>query len=185
MGSSTPSDPLDFYTPQYCLTKEETDYVYESVNNDVPVQPVHIDRKVSNNVGVNINPYKQALTREVDEKLLVEPLMEMQKCDLTWSILSTSIDYTTNIGNCPYTEMNTSSVYRKLSVNEQLINEDSSDQWDERFDEVNCNLHYTHTFNDTNDVSTTYLGQYVSKDDPRMFPVDNHIPFDGRGMAPQ
>ena len=190
MGSSTPSTPLDFYTPQYvpnhekyCLTKEETDYVYESVNKNVQVQPVHIDRTVSSNVGVNINPYKQALTREVDEKLLVEPLMEMQKCDLTWSILSTSIDYTTSVGDCPYTEINTSSVYRKLSIDEQLINEDSSSQWDERFDEVTCNLHYTHKFDDTNDVSTTYLGQYVSKDEPRKFPVDNHIPFDGRGMA--
>ena len=44
-------------------------------------------------------------------------------------------------------------------------------------------LHYSHKFDDTNDVSTTYLGSYMAKDEPRTFPVDNHIPFDGRGMS--
>ena len=107
----------------------------------------------------------------------------MKRCDLTWSILSTEIDYTTNKDNSPYTEMNSSNLYKKLSVDEQLITEDSSDQWDERFDEVTCNLHYSHKFDDTNDVSTTYLGSYMAKDEPRTFPVDNHIPFDGRGMS--
>ena len=68
-------------------------------------------------------------------------------------------------------------------MDEQLITEDSSDQWDERFEEVICTLHYSHKFDDTNDVSTTYLGSYMAKDEPRTFPVDNHITFDGRGMS--
>ena len=33
------------------------------------------------------------------------------------------------------------------------------------------------------DVITTYLGSYMAKDEPRSFLVDNHIPFDGRGMS--
>ena len=44
-------------------------------------------------------------------------------------------------------------------------------------------MHSSHKFDDTNDVSTTYLGSYLAKDEPRTFPVDNHIPFDGRGMS--
>ena len=44
-------------------------------------------------------------------------------------------------------------------------------------------MHYSHQFDDTNDVSTTYLESYLAKDKPRTFPVDNHIPFDGRGMS--
>ena len=79
--------------------------------------------------------------------------------------------------------MNTSNLYNKLQEDEQLITESSSDQWDERFEEVTCSLHYSHKFDDTNDVSTTYLGSYLGKDEPRTFPVDNHIPFDGRGMS--
>ena len=132
---------------------------------------------------MNVNPYKEALNQEVDGHLHEEPSLEMRKCDLTWSILSTEINYTTNKDGSPYTEMNSSNLYNKLSENEQLITEDSSDQWDERFEEVTCILHYSHKFDDTNDVSTTYLGSYMAKDEQRTFPVDNHITFDGRGMS--
>ena len=165
------------------MTKEEAEYVYQSVRNGTQVKPVHINRKVAKSVNVSVNPYKEALTQEVDGHLHEEPSLEMKKCDLTWSILSTEIDYTTNKGGSPYTEMNSSNLYNKLSEDEQLINEDTSDQWDERFEEVTCTLHYSHKFDDTNDVSTTYLGSYMAKDEPRTFPVDNHIPFDGRGMS--
>ena len=41
----------------------------------------------------------------------------------------------------------------------------------------------SHKFNDTNDVNTTYLGHYKSKGEERTFPVDNHIPTDGRGVT--
>ena len=129
-----------------------------------------------------MNPYTEALTQEVDGHLHEEPSLGMKKCDLTWSILSTEIDYTTNKDASPYTEMNSSSLYNKLSVDEQLITGDPSDQGDERFEEVTCNLYYSHKFDDTNNVSTTYFGSYMAKDEPRTFPVDNHIPFDGRGM---
>ena len=79
--------------------------------------------------------------------------------------------------------MNTSNLYNKLQEDEQLINGDSSSEWDERFEEVTCSLHYSHKFDDTHDVSTNYLGSYMAKDEPRTFPVDNFIPFGGRGMS--
>ena len=164
------------------MTREEAEHVYQSVKNGTQVKPVHIRRKTGKYVDMSVNPYKEALTQEVDGHLHEEPFLEMKKCDLTWSILSTEIDYTTNKDSSPYTEMNSSNLYNKLSEDEQLITEDSSDQWDERFEEVTCTLHYSHKFDDTNDVSTTYLGSYIAKDEPRIFPVDNHIPFDGRGM---
>ena len=165
------------------MIKEETEYVYSSVNYGTQVKPVHISKTVDRSVDVSVNPYKEALTQEVDGHLHDEPSLEMMKCDLAWSILSTVIDYTTIRDNSPYVEMNTSSLYNKLQEDEQLISGDSSDQWDERFEEVTCSLHYSHKFDDTNDVSTTYLGSYMAKDEPRTFPVDNYIPFDGRGMS--
>ena len=67
---------------------------------------------------MSVNPYKEALTQEVDGHLNEEPSLEMKRCDLTWSILSTEIDYTTNKDNSPYTEMNPSNLYKKLSVDE-------------------------------------------------------------------
>ena len=147
------------------------------------MKPVHISTKIDKSVDVSVNPYKETLTQEVDDPLHEEPSLEMKKCDLTWSILSTEIDYTTNKDGRPFTEMNSSNLYNMLSEDEKLITEDSSDQWDERFEEVTCTLHYSHKFDDTNDVSTTYLGSYMAKDEPRTFPVENHIPFDGRGMS--
>ena len=44
-------------------------------------------------------------------------------------------------------------------------------------------MHYSHKFDDTNDVTTTYLGSCLGEEEPRTFPVDNHIPFDGRGVS--
>ena len=145
------------------------------------MKPVHINRKVDKSVDMSVNPYKEALTQEVDNHLHEEPSLEMKKCDPTWSILSTEIDYTTNKDGNPYTEMNSSN--NKLSEDEQLITEDSSDQWDDRFEEVTCTLHYSHKFDNTNDVSTKYYGSYMARDEPRTFPVDNHIAFDVRGMS--
>ena len=147
------------------------------------MKPVHINRKVDKSVDVSVNPYQEALTQEVDGHLHEEPSLEMKNCDLMWSILSTEINYTTNNDGSPNTEMNSSNLYKKLSEDEQLITEESSDQWEERFEEVTCTLHYSHKFDDTNDVSTTYLGSYMVKDEPRTFPVDNYFPFDGRGMS--
>ena len=139
------------------------------MKNGTQVKPVHISKTVDKSVDVSVNPYKEALTQEVDGHLHEEPSLEMKKCDLTWSILSTEIDYTTNRDDNSYTEMNSSTMYNKLSGDEQLITEDSSDQWDGRFEEVTCTLHYSHKFDDTNDVSTTYLGSYMAKNEPGHF----------------
>ena len=165
------------------MTKEESEYVYRSVKNGTQVKPVHINKMLDKIVDVSVNPYQEALTHELDSNLHEEPSLEMKRCDLTWSILSTEIDYTTNKDDSPYREMNTSNLYNKLQEDEQLITESSLDQWDERFEEVTCSLHSSHKFDDTNDVSTTYLGSCLGKEKPRTFPVDNHIPFDGRGVS--
>ena len=126
------------------MTREEAEYVYQSVKNGTQVKPVHIIRNVDKFVDVSVNPYKEALTQEVDGHLHERPSLEMKKCDLTWSILTTEIDNTTSKDDSPYTEMNSSNLYNKLLVGEQLITEDSSDQWDERFEEVTCTLHCSH-----------------------------------------
>ena len=100
------------------MTKEEAEYVYQSVRNGTQMKPVHFNRKIDKSVDVSVNPYKEALTQEVDGHLHEEPLLEMKNCDLTWSILSTEIDYTTNKDGSPYTEMNSSNLYSNLSKNE-------------------------------------------------------------------
>ena len=84
------------------------------MRNGAQVKPVHVSKTVDRSVDVSVSPYKEALTQEVDGHLHEEPSLEMKKCDLMWSILSTEIDYTTNKDNSPHAEMNTSKLYNKL-----------------------------------------------------------------------
>ena len=95
------------------------------MKNGTQVKPVHISKTVDRSVDVSVNPYKEALTQEVDGHLHEEPSLEMNKCDLAWSILST-----TTKDNGPYVEMNTSNLYNKLQEDKQLISGNSSDQWE-------------------------------------------------------
>ena len=44
------------------------------------MKPVHICKTVDKSVDVNVNPYKEALTQEVDGHLHEEPSLEMEKC---------------------------------------------------------------------------------------------------------
>ena len=67
------------------MTKEEAEYVCQSVKNGTQVKPVHINREVDKSVDVSVNPYKEASTQEVDGHLHEEPSLEMKKCDLTWN----------------------------------------------------------------------------------------------------
>ena len=79
--------------------------------------------------------------------------------------------------------MNHSPIYSRFEDAKDLILDKQSDLWNERFEEVSCNLYSSNKFGDTSDVRTTYLGYYESKDEKRTFPVDNHIPIDGRGVT--
>ena len=78
--------------------------------------------------------------------------------------------------------MNTSNLSDRLGKDDNLI-EGPTEIRDERFEEVSCCLRTSSYYDDTNDVSTTYLGTYLDGNKPRAFNFDNHIPMDGRGIA--
>ena len=118
----------------------------------------------------------------VDTELFKEPRLEMDQCDLNWSILSTHVDYTTHRDlDSPYKDMNTGVLYDRLGHDDNLMS-GPTEVSDEMFEEVSCCLKTTY-YNVTNDVSTTYLGTYHAGNKPRAFNFENHIPMDGRGIA--
>ena len=164
------------------MTKEQAELVYEAVANDKQVNPLAVNSRVDDLSKV-VNPYTVDLRTDTDSTLKKEPFSEMKKCDLTWSILSTVVDYTENDKDSPYKEVNQSPIYSRFESAQDLIIDEQSDLWEERFEEVSCTLYSSHTFDDANDVSTTYLGYYKSKGEERTFPVDNYIPIDGRGVT--
>ena len=156
--------------------------MYEAVQFGKPVQPfvphVNIDQLAIDDS--EVNPYHQGLCAMVDTELFQEPRLEMDQCDLNWSILSTHVDYTTH-RDLDHKDMNTSALYDRLGDDDNLVS-GPTEISDERF-EVSCCLKTTAYYDDTNDVSTTYLGTYHAGDKPRAFNFENNIPMDGRGIA--
>ena len=182
--TQTPPDKLPKFIPyrdKLCLSKEQAEHVYEAVENGEQVKPLVANSSVEEQFPV-VNPYTIGLRTNTDSSLKKEPALKM-KCDLTWSILSTVVDYTECDKNSPYREMNYSPVYSRFTDTKYIVHDDATDHWQERYEEVSCNLYTRNSFDDSNDVSTTYLGYYKSKGEERTFPVDNHIPIDGRGVT--
>ena len=168
-----------------CLTEDQAQYVYEAVQSGRPVQPYvfNLDIDQLTSLSEDVNPYHAGLHARVDIELFHEPLLEMDQCDLHWSILSTHVEYTMHkdLDN-PFRSMNASNLYDRLEKSDNLI-EGPTEMGDERFEEVTCCLKASSYYDDTNDVSTTYLGTYLDENKPRTFNFENHIPMDGRGMA--
>ena len=79
-------------------------------------------------------------------------------------------------------DMNTSVLYDRLGDDDNLVS-GPTEISDERFEEVSHCLKTTAYYDDTNNVSTTYLGTYYAGDKPRTFNFGNHIPMDGTGIA--
>ena len=98
MGESTtqtPPDKLPRYIPdrdKLCLSREQAEHVYEAVENGEQVKPLVVNNSVNNEFLI-VNPYTIGLRTNIDSSLKKEPALEMKKCDLTWSILSTVVDY--------------------------------------------------------------------------------------------
>ena len=188
MGESTtqtPPDKLPRYIPyrdKLCLSKEQAEHVYEAVENGEQVKPLSVNSSVDEQDPI-VNPNTIGLRMNTDSSLKKEPALEMKKCDLTWSILSTVVDYTECGKISPYKEVNYSPVYSKFISTQDLVYDETTDHWQERYEDVSCNLYARNKFDDNNDVSTTYLGYYKSKGEERTFPVDNHIPIYGRGVT--
>ena len=188
MGESTTQTPPD-KLPRYisdrdklCLSREQAEHVYEAVENGEQVKPLVVNSSVDEEFSI-VNPYTIGLRTNTDSSLKKEPALEMKKCDLTWSILSTVVDYIECDKNSPYKEVNCSPVYSKFTDTKDIVHDDATDHWQEKYEEVSCNLYIRNSFDDSNDVSTTYLGYCKSKGEERTFPVDNHIPIDGRGVT--
>ena len=79
------------------MSREQAELVYEAVENGEQVKPLSVNNSVDKQFPV-VNPYNPynhiGLRTNTDSSLKKEPSLEMKKCDLIWSILSTVVDYT-------------------------------------------------------------------------------------------
>ena len=114
----TPSESLQRFildSNKLCLTKEQAELVYEAVANGKQVNPLAVN-SIVDELSKVVNPYTIGLRTDTDSTLKKEPSSEMKKCDLTWSILSTVVDYTEKDKDSPYQEVNHSPIYSRLKV---------------------------------------------------------------------
>ena len=139
------------------MSREQAELVYEAVQNGEQVKPLSVNSSVDKQFPV-VNPHTIGLRTNTDSSLKKDPSLEMKKCDLTWSILSTVVDYTECDKNSSYKEVNYSPVYNRFTDTRDLVRDDATNRWQERYEEVSCNLYTRNNFDDNNDVSTTYLG---------------------------
>ena len=131
--TQTPPDKLPRYIPdsdKLCLSREQAEHVYETVENGEQVKPLIVNSSVDEEFSV-VNSYTIGLRTNTDSSLKKEPSLEMKKCDLTWSILSTVVDYTECDKNSPYREMNCSPVYSRFIDAKHIVHDDTTDHWQE------------------------------------------------------
>ena len=102
------------------MTKEQAELVYEAVENGEQVNPLSVNSRVDELSKV-VNPYTVGLRTNTDPTLKKEPFLEMKKCDLTWSIISTVVDYTENDKDSPYKEINHSPIHSRFEDTKDLI----------------------------------------------------------------
>ena len=120
------------------MSKEQAEYVYEAVENGEQVRPLSVNNSVDEQDPI-VNPYTIGLRTNTDSSLKKEPALEMKKCDLTWSILSTVVDYTECDKSSPYKEVNYSPVYSKFTSTKDLVYDEVTNHWQERYEDVSCN----------------------------------------------
>ena len=158
------------YIPQHeklCLSVSEAHRVYEAVQQDKPVVPMKIklgsDESIQNMVEpASLNPYSAALHKNFDSEFQEEPLSALNKADLSWSILTTHVQYMTAAEYSCFKPMNDSPLFQSFKEQNFSETECVKDVSDEHFKEVSCELNNSSNFEEHVDVMTTYLGRYMA-----------------------
>ena len=165
-----------------CLSKEAAQHVYEAVLHNKPVAPLYIEPRSTTE---NIDPeaqsttlYEAALFRGVDCTNSVDPLDNLHSSDLLWSLLSTEISYKLPKKVGSYSALNESPLYASFNDIEKMPLS-HPDTYLDRFEEVTSLLMTSKQFDDTIDVTTTYLGQFNTTNKSRQFIIENKIPLAG------
>ena len=107
------------------------------------------------------NSYAAALHKNLDSKFQEEPVSALNDADISWSILTTHVQYTKATEYSCLKPINYSSLFH--SFNDAECVQDVSG---EHFGEVSCELSNSLNFEEHVDVTTTYLGRYIAQGGP-------------------
>ena len=151
---------------KHCLSKEQTEHVYYSIDNNLPVKINPLDKMYKDK-----NPYQEAITGNVDFRMYKNTPDQLQD----WSILTTVMKYHTDgtkqLGN---TFVDSSPKIWKLRAFQnlkklELPKYETSDKripegYAEPFPSVDVTLDEGEVMDDNTDITTTYLSNLRAKD---------------------
>ncbi len=206
LRDSTTLAPQMFEKPRYvekyeelCLSAQEVKHVYKKVENGEIVTPLAIvadqqknpEHKAHLSNTFEDNPFEKALTEEVDFQLSTNPESFLTSSDAAWSLLSTEPvyrQYCLSAQNCQYTPIVHSNLFKSFEKGphpSDIFDCDSSQidplEYLDQFEEVHSQLTSGKQFDDTSDVSTTYLGKTCTK--IREFHIENQIELSANSTA--
>ena len=166
----------------------EAHRVYEAVQQDKPVVPMRIklgsDESIQNvSDTASLNLYSAALHKNFDSEFQEEPLSALNEADLSWSILTTHVQYMTAAEYSCFKLMNDSPLFHSFKEQNFSKVECVEDVNEEHFGEVSCELSNSSNFEEHIDVMTTYLGRYMAQGGPRTFNSENVISLDAKGIT--
>ena len=130
-----------------------------------------------------LNPYSAALQRNVDSEFQEEPLSVLNEAGLSWSILTTHVQYMTAGQYSCFRPMNDSPLFQNFKEQDFNETECVKDVSDKHFEEVSCELQTSSNLEKHVDVTTTYLGRYMAQGGPRTINSENVISLDGKGVT--
>ena len=110
------------YIPQHeklCLSVSEAHNVYEAIQQDKPVYPTRISLGLDRTTqllseSASSNQYATALHKNLDSEFQEEPVSALNDADLSWSILTTHVQYTKETEYSCFKPMNDSPLFQKL-----------------------------------------------------------------------
>ena len=129
-----------------------------------------------------LNPYSAALHKNFDSEFQ-EPLAALNDADISWSILTTHVQYKAAAQYSCVKPMNDSPLFQNFEQQNFDETECVEDMNNEHFEEVSCELQNTSNFEEHIDVTITYLGRYLAQGGPRTFNSENVISLEGKGIT--
>ena len=153
----------------------------------MPVTPLRVELR-SENAAVagakdtaSMNPYAAALFTQCDTEFQEEPTTALANADLMWSLLGTEVQYKCPFEEFSFREMNDSPIYSEFDT--EISGKAEEDYSEDLYEEVYSTLQVSSDFEENVDVTTTYLGRYLTGGGPRTFAYENHILVDGKGVT--
>ena len=166
----------------------EAHKVYGAVQQAKPVYPMKINLGIDRSIQpmsqpAAVNPYAATLHKNFDSEFQEEPMSALNDADLSWSILTTHVQYTKAAEYSCFKPMNDSLLFQSFKEQNFSGAECDQDVSGEHFEEVSCELSNLSNVEEHVDVMTTYLGRYMAQGGPRTFNSENVISLDGKGIT--